>query len=282
MGINELLDEIDLVTNNDILNSAIEECFNTAEEWIGRDPLSITTEEEDTIDWEQFCNTVKYKRRFSIEEETIPENFFGYKKSISDIIDRIFFVIKQTDCLLTLREGTRLFRSRPFKTSEPKEFYDLTSPPDNCAKQNRMSPAGISMFYGSLDKKTSIAEICKYEGRLFIGRFTAKKDLRLMDLTNLPRPSYWVTTDFGDLAFLRNFSNEVCKEIERDNRIHIEYIPTQAFTEYVRYRFKEDGHSIDGILYNSSINPGGKNVVLFCNQKDSSNYLELTDITEYA
>lgn len=281
MEISELIDEVGLITDNDELNNDIEACFNDAEQWINKDPLSITTEEEDALDWEQFCNTIKHRRRFSIEEEIIPENYYGYKKSISDIIDRIFSVIKQNKCLMTLYKGARLYRGRPFISGEPKEFNDLTSPPDNCAKQNRMSPAGISMFYGALDSKTSVTEIGKFEGRLFVGRFTTTKDLKLIDLTNLPHPSYWVSTDFGDMAFLKNFSREVSKEIKRDDRIHIEYLPTQAFTEYVRYRFLEDGKHIDGIIYNSSICKGGKNVVLFCNQKESGNLIELTDFKEY-
>lgn len=282
MDVQEMLEEVDLVTDNDSLNETIKGCFCDWEDWTHKEPLSMTTEEEDAIDWERFCDTIKHKRRFSIEDESICEDFMGYRKSISDIIDRIFSFIVQNQCLRNLSVGTPFFRSRSFESGEPKDFNDLTSPPDEYAKQNRMSPAGISMFYGALDAKTSVAEIGEYKGQLFLGHFVLKKEIRLVDLTKQPRLSYWLTADIGDIAFLRSFAKEVSKPITRDDNIHIEYLPTQAFTEYVRYRFKENGHSIDGILYNSSINPGGKNVVLFCNQKDSSNYLELTDITEYA
>ena len=81
------------------------------------------------------------------------------------------------------------------------------------------------------------------------------------------------------MEFLRDFSKEVSRPIDQDDRIHIEYLPTQAFTEYIRYRFKDhDGSSLDGIMFNSSKPNAGKNVVLFCNQDESSEYVELTDI----
>ena len=282
MEVPGLLEELDLTTDNDSLNDSIVECFDSAQEWVLRDPLSITTDEENSLDWEHFCETIKHKRRFSIEDEIIKDEFIGYTKSISDIIDRIFSIVIQNRCLLTLYAGTRLYRGRPFYNGEtPDGFNSLTAPPDESAKQNRMSPAGISMFYGALSRPTAIDEIGSSKGTIYVGRFTTKRDLRLLDLTHLPRPSYWGTSDIGDMSFLRRFAKEVSKPIERDDRIHTEYIPTQAFTEYVRYRFKEDGNPIDGIMYGSSLRPGEINVVLFCNQKKSAEWLELTDYKEH-
>ena len=84
------------------------------------------------------------------------------------------------------------------------------------------------------------------------------------------------------MEFLHDFSKEVSRPIERDDRIHIEYLPTQAFTEYIRYRFKDDnGAPLDGIMFNSSILNAGKNVVLFCNKEESSEYVDLTDFKIY-
>lgn len=50
----------------------------------------------------------------------------------------------------------------------------------------------------------------------------------------------------------------------RDDRIHIEYVPTQVVTESLRTRF-DPGHGepLAGVLYGSSRNPGGVNVSLF-------------------
>lgn len=53
----------------------------------------------------------------------------------------------------------------------------------------------------------------------------------------------------------------------RDERTHIDYLPTQAFTEYLRdARF--GGKRIDGIRYPSATGKQGANVVLFATQED--------------
>ena len=282
MEIGELLDELELHTDNERLDTAIEDCFTAGDDWVWQEPLSATTEENDTYQWRRFCDTIKHKRRFSIDDDESLEMGQECAFPMSSVIDCIFATIAQTECLTMLKVGDILFRSRQFEPKEAISFRDLTSPPAKCANQNRMSPAGISMFYGSLDSGTSIAEIGEVGTSVYVGRFSVKKDLHVIDLTKLPRLSYWVTADIGDIAFLRSFAKEVSKPIERDEQIHIEYLPTQAFTEYVRFRFREGGQPVDGIIYNSSVNQGGKNVVLFCNQEDSSEYLELTDYKKYA
>ena len=69
------------------------------------------------------------------------------------------------------------------------------------------------------------------------------------------------------LIFLHAFGREISKPIDQDDRIHIEYIPSQVVTEFFRdYAFSYG--NIDGIRYNSSIDGGGRNLVLFATQSD--------------
>ena len=76
------------------------------------------------------------------------------------------------------------------------------------------------------------------------------------------------------------FHKEITKKIIPDDRIHTEYIPSQVFTEYLRYMFKLEGEiSVDGLIYKSSVNED-KCVVLFCNQKESRKMLELVDVKD--
>jgi len=57
-----------------------------------------------------------------------------------------------------------IFRGRLNKTGTPRtSFKDLTAPPVEYAKENRMSATGISMFYSSLDPDTPVEEIRNYE-----------------------------------------------------------------------------------------------------------------------
>ena len=275
-----LLQELDLTTDNDSLNESIESCFDMGQEWIRHNPMAFTEGQWVSYYWDSFCNTIKSRRRFTIDEYEFEGDYYGYTLSYKEVISRIFSAIKDAQMCITLHQGTRLYRSRAFdKKPQILNFNDLTSAPDKYAKQNRMSPAGISMFYSSLQADTNIAELGPTDGVIVTGRFTLKKDVRILDLTSLPALSYWGKGDIGEMEFLRDFSKEVSRPIDQDDRIHIEYLPTQAFTEYIRYRFKDlDGSSLHGIMFNSSKPNAGKNVVLFCNQDESSEYVELTDI----
>ena len=61
--------------------------------------------------------------------------------------------------------------------------------------------------------------------------------------------------------FLRRFAEDIVLPIELDGREHIDYVPTQVFTEYLRYAFP--GDSPDGLVF-SSARAQGRNYVLFC------------------
>jgi RES domain len=67
------------------------------------------------------------------------------------------------------------------------------------------------------------------------------------------------------LIFLQTLGGEFSKPIERDDRVHIEYLPTQVVTEYLRGMKTKEDASVDGIRYGSARHEGGASLVLFCN-----------------
>jgi hypothetical protein len=153
----------------------------------------------------------------------------------------------------------------------------FTSPPIALATQpNRMSPGGIPMFYGADDFATAALEVVGkdlVEDREATGiAFEALRPMRILDLVGMRRAVSYFSPGgpmwFDRMRFLRFFSQDVSKPIERDHRQHIEYVPTQVFTEYVRYQMStKDGVPIDGIRYRSSLN-GRPCYVLFFDQDD--------------
>jgi len=62
---------------------------------------------------------------------------------------------------------------------------------------------------------------------------------------------------------MRDFLEDFRKPIARNGGEHIEYVPTQVVTEYVRTVAKCGGKAIDGILYASARKEGETAVVLF-------------------
>ena len=60
----------------------------------------------------------------------------------------------------------------------------------------------------------------------------------MIDMTALPElPSLFedVAQRYDTVLFLRRFAEDIVLPIELDGREHIEYVPTQVFTEYLRY-----------------------------------------------
>jgi hypothetical protein len=123
------------------------------------------------------------------------------------------------------------------------------------------------MFYGSDDIATTVAEIGAHSSRRYaiLGEFKTTRDLTLLNLADLPSiPSLYNeagrTPRYYDLMFLRAFAADLGKPITLDGREHIEYVPTQVVTEYLRF---VPENAIDGILYRSAQNDGVC-CVLFC------------------
>ena len=139
----------------------------------------------------------------------------------------------------------------------------------------RMSPPGIVMFYAALDSYTALAETAIAPGRFSVGEFRVGRFLRLLDLTKLPEvPGFFASTPDSqrwsrhDAQFFSELVDDLTRPIARDDRVHIEYIPTQVVTEYCRMAFHHEHGTppLDGIVYPSARNSGRPAVVLFADR----------------
>lgn len=129
-----------------------------------------------------------------------------------------------------------------------------------------MNPAGISMFYGALDVDTAAAEVYDGERYAAVAAFESFRPLDVVDLSDLPSASVFNPADAQRVhfvGFLRGFAREVSRPIVRDDTVHVEYTPTQVFTEYLRFKVPLPDAPVDGIIFPSSRLPGGRNIVLF-------------------
>ena len=73
------------------------------------------------------------------------------------------------------------------------------------------------------------------------------------------------------IEFLAHISEEISKPITRDGHQHIEYVPTQVVTEFIRAQELLGRAAIDGIKYESARNTGHSSYVLFATQDDIFN-----------
>lgn len=225
------------------------------------------------LQWKRFADMVKHSRRFTF---LVMPKVDGTENILEELND----VILHTDGVLRqIPIGTIMYRTRSLDKELDKSFgfKDITSAPDTSAGQCRMSPAGVSMFYGAFDKETAISESIKSadEKVLVIGEFKTIRELTVVDLTALPTVvSIWMDKWEG-AAFLKSFHKDITQPLLKDAKEAIEYVPSQIFTEYLRWMFTDkNGRHVDGLIY-ESCKTKKANVVLFCNNEDSSNWVAL-------
>ncbi|MBP2327685.1 hypothetical protein JOF56_008070 [Kibdelosporangium banguiense] len=220
--------------------------------------------------WNAFCEKVKHTSRFvflSAPEQ--PPRRPGDFTTV-ELLEKLEKIILDHDTLLPVPAGRIFWRGRkvdsPGRLAQYGTAAALGSPPRAKASNSRMSPAGISMFYGSDDIDTVVAEIGHDARRyVIVGAFETTRDLTLLNLADLPPlPSLYHEAGrephYYDLRFLHSFAVDLGKPVTLDGRERIEYVPTQVVTEYLRFI---PDFAVDGILFRSAQN-NGVNCVLFC------------------
>jgi hypothetical protein len=285
-----------VIDSDELIRYEIEELFNTHEavlddivlsliynhDWCQKDPYGLRREEALSLSWEDFAKQVKYYTRYVFLELDNGEDDFHRDLDmipVSKMLSRLSWEISKMEydikMINVLDIGCTIYRARIHdkekKLTTAKKLGTVTVKKAKYA--NRMSPAGIPMFYGSFEADTAFKEIIDISGSrqgkiVSIATFKTLKKLRVLDLCHLPEvPSLFDTSSRhlrSSLIFMRQFREEFRKPIKKSKLENIEYVPTQVFTEYIRHKYEDiEGNPIRGILYPSSRNPGGISCVLF-------------------
>jgi hypothetical protein len=272
----DILQEVELEIGKDELFDDILHSIHQGE-WCQIDPYGLTLQEEWYYDWEEFSNQVKHQVRyvfFNIPQNQSAEH--NIKKQPYEVLAKIGEIVNELGLINKLSKGTTIFRCRNNKADEKFTTVDELGPPSahEAKYANRMSPAGIPMFYGSFDEETAISETYDEDHEFTtVAAFDTLKSFRVLDLNNLPPiPSLFdQSTNYlrPVTIFMHLFLNDLSKPIDKKDRAHIEYVPTQIVTEYFRHIFHDqNGEPIKGILYPSSRNSGGVSCVLFIEKEN--------------
>lgn len=253
-------------TPDDVLASDITAALTT-QSWVRRDWQRLTLDQVMQYSWDSFKELVKYSTRFFFTGALGDASVDGERLPVLEFFRQLAAVLSRTPEIFP-QPCPRLYRGRMTPTDPDLSDYDaakLGPPPSQRAAANRMSPAGISMFYGATDLDTAVAEIGAHSsyGYAVTGEFTTGREVRLIDLTKLPEiPSIFDEQSFRSyysILFLHNFVQDLTLPVDLDGREHIDYVPTQVFTEYLRYSFPA---RVDGLMFPSAQGPGA-NVVVF-------------------
>lgn len=275
-------DEIALEIDNYQLNEDIIDCIDDRA-WSEPNRYYDSDSEILVYHWDYFKDVTKHKSRYLFGHTS---NFksFSYNQNAYDILDEIGSKVREFRLIKHISQKIELFRCRQHtKIEEISTASQIASPPDEYAwYPNRMSPAGISMFYCAFNSDTAIAETLdtsnKEKDQFTVATFKSERILNVIDFSDLPvPPSMFDIENFKNYyptRFLRDFVSDISQPIKRDGKEHIEYVPTQIVTEYFRYIFDEK-IKIDGLIYPSAKIKNSKCCVLFFDNKQSLKELKL-------
>ena len=243
--------------------------------WCEKNGLGLNDQDHVTYSWRHFRDVVMYQRRFFFEDYDPGPAWPGLYDP-GQVLDSIFEIAGDLGLFKAISPGTRLYRAR-WEENEGslQTAQELGPPPHQKAVQaNRMSPPGIVMFYACDETETALLEVAQQPGRFAVGQWEMLRPTIVLDLTDIPAmpgifdcdPSDSLYPNRSALTFIRHIADQISRPIDRDDRIHIEYVPTQVVTEFLRAQESWEGERIDGIKYTSSLHPNHASYVLFANQ----------------
>lgn len=249
-------------------------------EWCKRNPYSLTEDRVFYYGWMEFSKFVMHEARYvflSATPSTYDENQHDEMHPVK-ILEVLSQITENLGLIRKIDASTGIYRVRIVNLNETlNSASELGAPPLEFATiPNRISPAGISMFYGAFDISTAIIETYDAskpaDKKAIVGKFHPARALRVLDLSHVPpKPSLFDMERLHErtwIAFLNDFIYDLSRPIDRDDRSHIEYVPTQIVTEYFRHIVRiEEQFKVDGIIYPSAKNPGHSAIVIFAQNK---------------
>ena len=252
------------------LRAAFVESFQ--HRWCQRDPYRLSPSERLVTNWERFARYVKEESRYLFLRTGRSRAQYPDPDEIEPaaMLEALGTAIVNGGLIGRWPAGSELFRARQHRLEQTLATpAELGSPLRREAKfANRMSPAGIPMFYGAEDLETALAELRlkANNSRATVARWSTARELAYLDLVDTDVPSLFDSTARTQRPwrlFLQRFAQEVAQPVLADSG-DIEYVPTQIVTEFVRHELRYyDGSPVRGIRYRSAARPAGVSWVLF-------------------
>ena len=230
--------------------------------WVEKD--FITRRRDDVLveAWDRFCKAVKYKTRFVFWLLPHDRDPGPGEISPAGILDQVGRLIEQLNLVRILPAGYRVWRARTHDNPVIKHVASKlgTAPRKRSLRANRMSPAGIPMFYGSTDANTAIEEVIFESEHAHVTwcQFELTADLAVVDLTQIPAEPSMFDPELGSMRRQIRFLNMFVEQLSgrvKPRHAQIDYVPTQIVTEYL-LRVHGGGDRVGGLIYRSSIADG--------------------------
>ncbi|MDO4254174.1 MAG: RES domain-containing protein [Kocuria sp.] len=223
--------------------------------WRGDDKLSCLQSA-----WESFCSEVRQHRRYTFFSHQTEEELPGDTPCNADISPtkvpfKLVKEARQNGLITSLPKGSLWWRARVHKADEACDNAQvLGTPPAKFARDNRMSPKGVAVFSAARTPETAMSEVLGHEGlrdgdekKITVGRFEQLRDLKVVDLTSLPKvPSIFDEEEQiskrENALLLSWFAQRLTQPLHKgDEHQQLGYIPTQIVAEIFRHAVGADG-----------------------------------------
>ena len=183
-----LTEQIELDLPNDHDSNLLKEILARLPEliWCDANPLDLPDYLIARYDWARFSEVVMHRRRFFFEN-------YGRQPhdeylTPGEVLQKILDYAQKYELFQPLPCFTKLFRARcqgqgtKFTTAQ-----ELGPPPkEHAIRSNRMSPAGMPMFYACDCPETALRETADKSGRFAVGKFRTRRHAIILDLTKVP------------------------------------------------------------------------------------------------
>jgi hypothetical protein len=245
-------------------------------QWCKADYGAPFEDEAMAYDWSDLVDHVKFQSRYFFSTQVREGREAGQRGSAVDILTDITRFAEWAGLFKTISAGAGFWRARASETTEAFETAGElgTPPPEVALSSNRMSPAGIPAFYGAEDLDTAIGEIrtVPESGAYWsAGKFVLSGDCLLLDLATMLDPPSIFSSERAlrrPLYFLADFATDISKPLGAPGREHIDYVPTQVVSEFLRLSFASELGPVAGVRYRSAQREGGTCLVLFIPNED--------------
>lgn len=244
--------------------------LGAVEDWVDRrywsDPDGFVPRGLMRDSWANFCRTVIERDLHLPDDETSRGSDWD---GLNVLMRRIAGIVQKSGLISTCRPGDLIWRGRMRAGATPSPHYqaaDIGCAPTDRASENRMSRAGVPLFYGSGDVATAVAELAARDERPYaaVVAFEPCRPIKMFDLVRIPEPPSLFDLENAArreaLLFLKDFAEDLSRPVLYDGSPHREYRPTQYLTDYLR---QSPLLGVEGIRFRSAHADDGVNYALF-------------------
>lgn len=200
--------------------------------------------------WDAFVEEITYQNRFH--------------QDLINLENLEHFITKSYE---KLNVSHSLFYRSRISNEKALEISEMSAPPENLATSGRLNADFISTLYLSDDKETTLQEVrAAFHDTVYMGTFKILKDELVV--ANLCEDfQVRIFDNSKDDDFLKYYLNrgileKITDELTKptnENTKSRSYIPLQYISDFIKSHYL----NFDGILYNSVMKKGKKNLLLF-------------------